>query len=65
MSQYVTPPDVLPNKAGRSKPLTFIQPAHAPLQTASRPVELDSPEVNGIFIETDLILSACIGETLN
>jgi len=65
VGQYVALPDILPNKTSRSVPLDVIQPARAPLQTASRSVELDSPEVNGIFIKTDMTLPACIGETLN
>ncbi len=65
MSQRVVLPDILPNKASCSLPLDVIQPARAPLQAASRPVELDSPEVNGILFKTDMILPTCIGETLN
>ncbi len=65
MSQYVALPDILPNKASRSVPLDFIQPARASFQAVLRAVELDPPEVNGVRFQTDMILPTCIGEAFN
>ncbi len=65
MSQDVTLPGVLPNKACRSMPLNVVQPASASPQTALRPVKLDPPQVNGVRFKTDMIRPACIGEVLN
>jgi hypothetical protein len=54
-------PDIVPNKARRSVPLDFIQPAGASLQAALRSVELDPPQVNGVRWKADMIPPTCIG----
>jgi hypothetical protein len=54
-------PDIVPNKARRSVPLDFIQPAGASLQAALRSVELDPPQVNGVRWKADMVPPSCIG----
>lgn len=65
MSQHVALPEVLTNKSSSPMPLDFIEPAPASFQTPVRPGEIDSPKVNGMVFETDMILPTCLGEALD